>query len=382
MTATIHRLLTISPAPAAVPRGVAAAGGGDASIPLHLGAKPEENASEPLDMNRKIAAILAADVEGYSRLVAADEEGALRRLVEAQAVFREHISAYRGRIFNTAGDAILAEFPSAVDATRAALEIQRDMVGRNTDRAPDDRFQFRIGLNIGDVVEHEGDLLGDGVNIAARIQTLAPAGGLAISHWVRELTAGKIPVPFRDIGKKSLKNIPSPVHVFVADIAFTSVPIGEAATVEANSKAFFFRVAFAAVLLLAIGAVAASRFRAPRPAAPTAPFADTAKSIAPTPPATVEDTKAVTTAVVPVAPIAQPPIDKEPSFGSARPQESRPPSETTIVVPQPVTKIEKEVAAPAPDRKRSPQNCAEVLERAQLGDISASDRAFLRNQCR
>ncbi|NOU06524.1 MAG: adenylate/guanylate cyclase domain-containing protein, partial [Hyphomicrobiaceae bacterium] len=169
-------------------------------------------------MKRKIAAILAADVAEYSRLVAEDEEDALRRLVSAQVVFKECVATHRGRIFNTAGDAILAEFASAVDAARCALDIQERMAANNKEYPTSRQIHFRIGLSIGDVVEHEGDLLGDGVNIAARLQGLAPLGGLAISHWVQEQTSGKLPIKFRDIGQQSLKNIPTPVHVFVADL--------------------------------------------------------------------------------------------------------------------------------------------------------------------
>lgn len=404
-------MATFSPAIAALLRGAGPVGGGDALIPLHFSGKREEIASSPPDMNRKIAAILAADVAGYSRLVAADEEGALRRLVEAQAVFKDRVAAYRGRIFNTAGDAILAEFPSAVDATRAALDIQRAIADRNTSVAANDRFLFRIGLNIGDVVEHEGDLLGDGVNVAARLQTLAPAGGLAISHWVREHTAGKITLPFRDIGKQSLKNIPSPIQVFVADLAPAVVkaasPDAAAATSPVTPQ---LKLAIAAALLLALGVAAFTQFRNPAPSSAALPSTETATPPA-TPPPVVEPAKAAITAPAQPAPrplTKQPEATKPPAAAATPPspqpivprpaaapaapaiEAARPPSlpaEKAVVLPPPVAaqpapgtpaKVEKETA-PA---KRPQMTCAEVLERAQLGDITADDRAFLRNQCR
>lgn len=403
-------MVTLSPAMAALLRGAGPVGGGGALIPLHFSGKREETANSPPDMKRKIAAILAADVAGYSRLVAADEEAALRRLVEAQAVFKDRVAAYRGRIFNTAGDAILAEFPSAVDATRAALDIQRAIADRNTSVAANDRFLFRIGLNIGDVVEHEGDLLGDGVNVAARLQTLAPAGGLAISHWVREHTAGKITLPFRDIGKQSLKNIPAPIQVFVADLAPAPVKAavpGVAPTSQGTSQ---LKLAIVVGVIVALGITAFLQFRTPAPSSAPLPSTEAARPVAPPP--VVEPAKAAITApaqpVPPpitqqpkaaeppatntVVPPAPPPVVLQPAAAPPAPaiEAARPPSppaEKSVVLPPAVTaqptpsppaKTEKE-AAPA---KRPQMTCAEILERAQLGDITADDRAFLRNQCR
>lgn len=170
-------------------------------------------------MKRKITSILAADVVEFSRLAAEDEEDTLARLVSAQAVFGSHVASHGGRIFNTAGDAILAEFPSAVEAVRAALAIQDGWRAVDSDAPDARRLWFRMGIGIGDVVEHGSDLLGDGVNIAARLQTLAPAGGLALSHWVQEQITGKVHLPLIDIGLQDLKNIPKPVRVAVIDPA-------------------------------------------------------------------------------------------------------------------------------------------------------------------
>lgn len=168
-------------------------------------------------MKRKIAAIMAADVAGYSRLVAADEEGALARLIEMRGVFARVVEGAEGRIFNTAGDAILAEFPSAVEAVRAAIDIQSELARRNAALPAARQMLFRIGLTIGDVIERDGDLLGDGVNIAARLQTLAPAGGLCLSRTMHEQVAGKIRESFRDLGSHQVKNMPQAVHAFVLD---------------------------------------------------------------------------------------------------------------------------------------------------------------------
>lgn len=168
-------------------------------------------------MKRKISAIMCADVVGYSRLVAEDEEEALRRLMSYRKVFQTFIEDAGGRIFNTAGDAILAEFPSAVDAVRAAIDIQESLRTRNTAYPKSRQMPFRIGLTIGDVVEEDGDLLGDAVNIAARLQTLSQPGGICLSHAVREQVANKLSAHFRDLGPQSVKNIPQEIHAFTVE---------------------------------------------------------------------------------------------------------------------------------------------------------------------
>jgi adenylate cyclase len=165
-------------------------------------------------MKRKIAAILAADIVGYSRLVAEDEEETLRRLATARAVFDDFVVRGSGRVFNTAGDAILADFSSAVEAVRCAIDVQESLRTRNLAYPASRQMTFRIGITIGDVVERDGDLLGDGVNIAARLQTLAPPGGLCISRTVYEQVANKLSVEFADIGEQEVKNIPTPVHAY------------------------------------------------------------------------------------------------------------------------------------------------------------------------
>ena len=169
-------------------------------------------------MKRKIAAIFAADIAGYSRLVAEDEEETLRRLASYRLVTDDFIAKSGGRIFNTAGDAVLAEFPSAVEAVRCAIDIQESLRTRNMAYPPSRQMSFRIGITIGDVVERDGDLLGDGVNIAARLEGLAEVGGICISRAVHEQVANKLSVQFADIGAQEVKNIPTPVHAYMVSM--------------------------------------------------------------------------------------------------------------------------------------------------------------------
>src|SRR6185369_1684356 len=166
-------------------------------------------------MNRKIAAIMAADIAGYSKLVAEDEEETLRRLASYRAVFDDFIARASGRVFNTAGDAVLAEFSSAVEAVRCAIDIQESLRTRNMAYPASRQMHFRIGITIGDVVERDGDLLGDGVNIAARLEGLAEVGGICVSRAVHEQVANKLSVQFADMGAQEVKNIPTPVHAFM-----------------------------------------------------------------------------------------------------------------------------------------------------------------------
>jgi adenylate cyclase len=165
-------------------------------------------------MKRKIAAIMAADIAGYSKLVAEDEEETLRRLESYRAVFQDFVARFSGRIFNTAGDAVLAEFPSAVEAVRCAIDVQESLRTRNLAYPASRQMSFRIGITIGDVVERDGDLLGDGVNIASRLGGIAPPGGLCVARTVYEQVANKLSVEFVDIGEQEVKNIPVPIHAY------------------------------------------------------------------------------------------------------------------------------------------------------------------------
>ncbi|WDZ80580.1 adenylate/guanylate cyclase domain-containing protein (plasmid) [Ensifer adhaerens] len=168
-------------------------------------------------MDRKLAAILSADVAGFSRLAALDEEGTLAALNVCRNRIAEAVKEHGGRIFNTAGDGFVAEFPSAVQAVRCSVEIQRRLFSASNDRPTDRRLEFRIGINLGDVVVAGEDLLGDGVNIAARVQEIAAPSGICISASVREHLDGKVAFPLTSLGERTLKNIPRPIFVFQVD---------------------------------------------------------------------------------------------------------------------------------------------------------------------
>jgi adenylate cyclase len=174
---------------------------------------------------RRLAAIFAADVAGYSRLIEADEEGTLGRLKALRAeVIDPKIAGNRGRIVKTTGDGLLIEFASVVDAVRCAAEVQAAMADRNAAFPPECRISFRIGINMGDIVVEDGDIFGDGVNVAARLESLAEPGGICVSARVREEAAGRLDLAFEDIGEQSLKNIARPVHVFRVATGQKAVP--------------------------------------------------------------------------------------------------------------------------------------------------------------
>jgi adenylate cyclase len=177
-----------------------------------------------MSQTRRLAAILAADMAGYSRLMGADEEGTLERL---KALRRElldpKIAEHHGRIVKTTGDGVLVEFASVVDAVRCAVEVQQAMAERNTGVAADNRIELRIGINLGDVIVEGDDLYGDGVNIAARVEALADAGGVLVSNTVHDQVRDRLPFVFEDLGEQQVKNIARPVRVYrVRDAAAKS----------------------------------------------------------------------------------------------------------------------------------------------------------------
>jgi adenylate cyclase len=164
---------------------------------------------------RRLAAILAADVAGYSRLMGADEEGTHERLrAHLRELVDPKIAEHRGRTVKTTGDGLLAEFASVVDAVRCAVEIQAGMAERNAGASADQRIEFRIGINLGDVIAEEHDIFGDGVNVAARLEGLAEPGAICISRVVRDQVRDKLPYVFEDLGEQSVKNIARPVRVY------------------------------------------------------------------------------------------------------------------------------------------------------------------------
>jgi adenylate cyclase len=164
-------------------------------------------------VERKLSAILAADVAGYSRLMGVDEEGTLARLTaHRRELFDPAIARHRGRIVKTTGDGLLAEFASVVDAVRCAAEVQAGMAERNAGGCGNPRLEFRVGINVGDIVEQDGDIFGDGVNIAARLEGIATPGGIVISASVRDQIGDRLALAFEDMGEQALKNIARPVR--------------------------------------------------------------------------------------------------------------------------------------------------------------------------
>ena len=182
------------------------------------------------DTERRLIAIFAADVEGYSRLMGADEVGTFKDLTQRRDILDGLIASRRGRIANTAGDSVLAEFGSAVDAVQCAVEAQAALSQANAGLSPDRHINFRIGVHVGDVMIKGGDLFGDGVNIAARLQTLASAGGICLSGVAYDQVRRILPFAFADLGAQQVKNIEEPVRAFAL--------VGErAAVVTASANA-------------------------------------------------------------------------------------------------------------------------------------------------
>ena len=219
-------------------------------------------------MRRTLTVILASDVAGYSRLVAENEEDTVHRFQQAAIAFADQVRKHHGRVFNTAGDAILAKFDSAVDATRCALDIQSANNAENVAIPEERKLLFRIGIAIGDVlVSESGDLLGDGVNIAARLEGIAEPGGICISDEVRTHVLSKINLGAVDLGEQNLKNIPRPVRAFRLLASPQDAP-GPGAKPK-HRRAIGVPMAWAmsglAVLILAISALL---IRAQRPSSP------------------------------------------------------------------------------------------------------------------
>src|SRR5271170_614575 len=166
-------------------------------------------------VERRLAAVLAADVAGYSRLMGADEEGTLAALKAHQRELLDpKIAEFRGRIVKTTGDGLLIEFGSVVDATHCAMDVQRSMAGRNVSVPPDKRLEFRIGITVGDVIVEDNDIFGDGVNVAARLEGIAEPGGIVISATAHDAAINRVNAEFHDLGELSLKNIARPVRAF------------------------------------------------------------------------------------------------------------------------------------------------------------------------
>ncbi len=205
---------------------------------------------EPRGDKRRLAAILAADMVDYARLMEADESGTLARLkAHRTELIDPAIQKNNGRLIKTTGDGMLVEFASVVDAVQCAAEIQRRMARRNADMPDDRRIDFRIGINLGDIIVEDEDVYGDGVNIAARLETLAEPGGICLSGPAYDQLKAKLDLGYADLGEKKLKNISEPVRVY-------RVELGEDGTgaprLSARSPAGRWRWAAAAAVLVAL----------------------------------------------------------------------------------------------------------------------------------
>jgi adenylate cyclase len=187
-------------------------------------------------VDRRLAAILAGDIAGYSRLMGVDEEGTLRQLkAHRKELVDPKITEHRGRIVKTTGDGMLVEFVSVVDAVRCSVDIQRGMVERNASVPADKRIEFRIGINVGDIISDDNDIYGDGVNVAARLEALAEPGGICVSRNVHDQVRDKLSFGFEDMGEQTVKNIARPIGVHRISLAETA-PLAAVQSAPAASK--------------------------------------------------------------------------------------------------------------------------------------------------
>ncbi len=226
---------------------------------------------------RRLAAILAADTIGFSRMMGADEDGTLARLKAIRAgIVDPAIAEYRGRIFKTTGDGVLAEFPSVVDAVQCAVKVQIAMAARAAAEAPDKRIIFRIGINLGDVIVEDDDLYGDGVNVAARLEGICDPGGVAVSGNAWEQVRGKVPFEFLDRGEHRVKNIARPVRVYAPDLRAHGILPRRKPLLD-RRRAMALGIAVALLLTAGIGVTVSNRLKkSPEAAATIAvlPFAN------------------------------------------------------------------------------------------------------------
>jgi len=230
-------------------------------------------------VERRLAAIVAVDVVGYSRLMGADEVGTLRALgAQRRELVDPTIAARRGRIVKTTGDGLLVEFPSAVEAVACAISIQQRIALRNKGVAQDKRLIFRIGINVGDIISEGGDIFGDGVNVAARLENLCEPGGLCISRAVRDQVRDKLPVTFDDLGEQQVKNIVRPVRAFgLSAEAITATPELPSQETAPGGRSRLWVIPVLIAVILAAGGATWWIVRAP-PLVVTQPFGPTAIS--------------------------------------------------------------------------------------------------------
>jgi adenylate cyclase len=231
---------------------------------------------------RKLAAILSADVEGYSRLMDDDEEATVRMLTAYRTLITDLAQQYRGRIVDTPGDNILAEFTSVVDAVNCAVEMQRDLAERNAELPENRRMQFRIGVNLGDVIEEKGRIYGDGVNIAARVEAMAEAGGICISGRAYDQVENKLGLEYENLGKHQVKNITRPIRVFRV-LSYPGAAAHRVVQVKKTLRRKWRKIAFAASAVFVVGITALALWNFFLPSSPSLEPASVEKMAFPLP---------------------------------------------------------------------------------------------------
>jgi adenylate cyclase len=222
----------------------------------------------PASVRRKLAAILHADVKGYSRLIGADEVTTLRTLTPYLEMMSALVRQHGGRVAGSAGDSLLAEFPSVVEAVQGAVEMQRELKVRNAELPEARRVEFRMGINLGEIVVEGDQIHGDGINIAVRLEGLAEAGGICISEVVYKQVKNRLALRYEDLGEQELKNIAEPVRVYRARVEESGSPASEVRRPKhrrVGSAHRFWVVAVSGVVLLGGGIVTARYFFLPTP---------------------------------------------------------------------------------------------------------------------
>ncbi len=235
-------------------------------------------ASERIE--RRLAAILVADMVGYSRLISADEEGTIARLGALREELMEpYINTHHGRIVKTAGDGLLVEFASAVDAVRYAVEFQRALAERESDQPVDLRIEYRIGINVGDIIIQGNDIVGDGVNVAARLESLAEPGGICISRSARDQVRDRLDLSLKDLGEIEVKNIARPVRVFRVLLDGEAPPKARAVALQRKSSSLRPALSVTLLVLIVAGGLVAWLWSWERPTEPVAVEPDSAPEI-------------------------------------------------------------------------------------------------------
>ena len=232
---------------------------------------------EQVNIERRLATILSADVHGYSRMMAEDEVATVRAVKQCRELIDTHVREHHGRIVDAPGDNVLAEFSSAVEAVQCVVEVQRELADRNGALEPSRRMAFRIGIHVGDVILDDGKIYGDGVNIAARLEASAIPGGICISAAVHEQIRSKLDIECEDIGEQQVKNIPRPVRVLRVRMDATPAPVRTSRPSRLRRPMLAAGAAMAAILLALVG----RRFLRPKPAAPPQALANRTRSGSP-----------------------------------------------------------------------------------------------------